>query len=61
MLKKAADSPANPGAPRRAVPRARPQCLKKDAVEVKVEQRSDSFHLRLNFNLNLNLLENSAS
>jgi hypothetical protein len=37
--------PPNPGAPRRAVPRARPQRLKK--VEVKVERSSDFFHSTL--------------
>jgi len=34
-----------------------PQRLMKGEVEVKVEQRVDSFHLRLNLSLNLNLPE----
>ena len=45
--------PPNPGAPRHAVPQARPQRLKK--AEVKVERRFDLIHLSLSLNLNLSL------
>ena len=47
--------PPNPGAPRRAVPRARPQRVKQVEAEVKIEQRSSSDSLGLDLNLSLNL------
>jgi len=45
--------PPNPGAPRRAVPRARPQQAKQAEVEVKVKRRTGSCVLNLSLSLNL--------
>ena len=45
--------PPNPGAPRRAVPQARPQGMKKAEVEVKVKRRTDSCLLNLSLSRNL--------
>jgi hypothetical protein len=43
----------SPAQPRRALSQARPQRVKQDEVEVKVERRLDFLYLNLSLNLNL--------